>query len=145
MRPGRKQRAQLLDRFRRQLSELAMAGQQRIARHDTRSPGIGDDGQPLTVGRADHAQQLGTIEQILMSTSRTMPARSKAASYTLSTPAIAPVCDAAAWADSGNRPALYATIGFEREQARAADMNWRPFRSIPTYSTTASVAGSWAR
>ncbi len=37
---------------------------------------------------------------------RTMPARSNAASYTASSPAMAPVWDAAAFADSGNRPAL---------------------------------------
>ena len=38
---------------------------------------------------------------------------------------MAPVCEAAAWADSANRPALYATIGFVRANARAADMNSR--------------------
>ena len=38
---------------------------------------------------------------------------------------MAPVCEAAAWADSAKRPDLKATIGLTRAKARAADMNSR--------------------
>jgi len=60
-----------------------------------------------------------------ISPTRTTPARANAASYTASSEASAPVCEAAALADSVNRPALNATIGLERANARAAVMNSR--------------------
>jgi len=60
-----------------------------------------------------------------ISYTRTIPARRNAASYTASSPAIAPVWELAAFADSANRPALYTRIGFERANARDADMNLR--------------------
>ena len=45
---------------------------------------------------------------------------------------MAPVCDTVAFAEAGNRPALYATIGLPRANARAADMN---LRASVTFST----------
>jgi hypothetical protein len=56
---------------------------------------------------------------------RSMPARRIAASKTMSEPARAPVCDAAAWRPLPARPALTTITGLLRAAARAADMNIR--------------------
>ncbi len=54
-----------------------------------------------------------------------MPVRLRAASYTSSAPARAPVWDAAALAPSGSRPDLMTSTGLFRAAERAADMNFR--------------------
>ncbi len=65
---------------------------------------------------------------------RNMPARRTAASNTVSDPAMAPVCDAAALAPSGARPALTRMTGLLRAAARVADMNLRAALTDSTYS-----------
>ena len=56
---------------------------------------------------------------------RSIPARRMAASNTMSEPASAPVCDAAACIPFPARPALTTMTGLLRAAARAADMNLR--------------------
>ena len=56
---------------------------------------------------------------------RSMPARRMAASMTMSEPASAPVCEAAACRPAPARPALTMITGLLRAAARAADMNLR--------------------
>jgi hypothetical protein len=56
---------------------------------------------------------------------RSMPARRIAASNTMSEPAIAPVCEAAAFTPWPARPAFTTITGLLRAAARAADMNLR--------------------
>ena len=56
---------------------------------------------------------------------RSIPARRMAASNTMSEPASAPVCEAAAASPWPARPALTTMTGLLRAAARAADMNLR--------------------
>ena len=134
MRPGRGQRsAKLIERRSRKSSQGPLAAQKRIACHHAGSTGIRHNCQFLSGDAWPARESSAQSNRSLTSYTRTMPARSNAASYTLSTPANAPVCDAAAWADSVKRPALYATIGLVRVQARAADMKALAFSIDSTY------------
>ena len=74
-----------------------------------------------------------------------MPARRMAASYTLSAPASAPVCDAAAFCPWALRPALITITGLLRAAERAADMNLRAWSTDSMYSRMARVLRSIAR
>ncbi len=56
---------------------------------------------------------------------RSTPLRRNAASSTASLPVSAPVCDAAARAAAGDRPALMTMIGLLNATSRAADRNDR--------------------
>ena len=74
-----------------------------------------------------------------------MPARRTAASNTASEPASAPVCEAAAFAPAGARPAFTTITGLLRAAARAADMNLRAALTDSMYIRMARVPGSLAR
>ena len=76
---------------------------------------------------------------------RSMPARAMAASTTLSAPASAPVCEAAAFWPCSLRPALTTITGLLRAAERAADMNLRAWSTDSMYSRMARVWGSLAR
>ncbi len=76
---------------------------------------------------------------------RNMPARAMAASYTMSDPAMAPVCDAAACCPFGERPALTMMTGLLRAAALAADMNLRGDSIDSAYSKMARVCASLAK
>lgn len=76
---------------------------------------------------------------------RSMPARRKAASSTTSEPASAPVCEAAARAPEEARPALTTMTGLLRAAWRAADMNLRAALMDSAYIRIARVEASQAR
>ena len=74
-----------------------------------------------------------------------MPARRIAASNTMSDPASAPVCEAAALCPPPARPALTTITGLLRAAARAADMNLRGASIDSMYSRIERVRASLAR
>ena len=76
---------------------------------------------------------------------RNMPARAIAASNTMSEPASAPVCEAAASWPCAERPAFTTITGLLRAAARAADMNLRGDSIDSAYSRIARVLASLAR
>ena len=76
---------------------------------------------------------------------RSMPARRIAASNTMSEPASAPVCEAAALTPLPARPALTTITGLLRAAARAADMNLRGASIDSMYSRIERVCASLAR
>ncbi len=73
---------------------------------------------------------------------RSRPARWIAASKTASEPAIAPVCDAAAFAPASCRPALTTMTCLARATARAALKKRRTSPTDSMYSTMLRVSGS---
>ena len=76
---------------------------------------------------------------------RSMPARRMAASKTMSEPASAPVCEAAACMPFPARPAFTTITGLLRAAARAADMNLRGDSIDSMYSRIERVRPSLAR
>ncbi len=68
------------------------------------------------------------------------------ASYMLSAPASAPVCDTAALAPASERPILNATTGLPARAAfNAAARNFSALRTLSTYKAMTFVPGSSAR
>ncbi len=65
----------------------------------------------------------------------TIPALLNAVSYIISSPAMAPVCEAAAFAPSLNLPDLITIIGFALAKLRAALINFLASVMASTYST----------
>ena len=106
-----------------------------LVRMVTRSP-IGARKRVSTSAARNSCSRLST---------RSMPARAMAASYTSSEPASAPVCEAAARLPCSLRPALTTITGLLRAAARAADMNLRAPSIASMYSRMARVCGSLAR
>ena len=72
-----------------------------------------------------------TMNSSLILSTRSTPARRKAASRTSSEPVREPVCEAAAFAASAVRPGLMTMIGFDSATSRAAD---RKARASPMVS-----------
>ena len=82
-----------------------------------------DRRRPL--GRGCLARISLTSNSSLIESTRSTPARRKAASRTSSEPVSEPVCEAAAFAASTVRPGLMTMIGLVSATSRAADRNAR--------------------
>ena len=81
--------------------------------------------RPRVGGVLKWASVAAAVNSSCSVSTRSMPARRMAASNTMSLPASAPVCEAAACCPCGERPALTTMTGLLRAAARAADMNLR--------------------
>ena len=92
---GRKKIVQSVDGIGRENGQLATCSHQRVGGENTRSAGVGDDGQVWTARPRLFGQRLGDVEEVGDVRTRKTPKRRKAASRTSSLPASEPVCEAA--------------------------------------------------
>ena len=108
---------------------------------------------PLLVRMANRSPRGGRVRARVVTASnsscrlctRSRPARRKAASWTASVPAIAPVCDKTARAPAGVWPALTRMTGLSRAAARAAERNLRAGPRLSMNSRMAPTPPSRAR